>query len=171
MRSIGEVFSAYGRSMFERAKRLVRSEADAEDVVQEVMATVLRAPHVLAGVEHLGGWLLTLVSRRCVDVFRRGKREDEAAAERLLGKVLEEEGPAESAEQGELWEGIGEAIEALPEELRDAFVENAVEGKPFREISEETGVPMGTLMARKQKAVGLIREGLRQKGLIEGKDD
>lgn len=171
VRSIGRIFADYGRSMFERAKRLLRSEADADDVVQEVMANLLRAPHLLADVEHVGGWLLTLVHRRCVDIFRREKRREGAVEERFLLEVFEQEGPAESAEQNELWEAISEAVGALPDELRLAFLENAVEEKPFREISEETGIPMGTLMARKQKALGQIRECLGQKGLITGKDD
>ena len=52
------------------------------------------------------------------------------------------------------------------EPLRFAFVENGLNKRTFNEISEKTGIPMGTLMARKAKAVQIVREKLEQKGLI-----
>ena len=53
-----------------------------------------------------------------------------------------------------------EALEELPKEQRDAFIQQAIEGKTFREISEETGTPLNTLIARKRYAVQFLRERL-----------
>ncbi len=59
-------------------------------------------------------------------------------------------------------EAITEAIDELPEDQRFVFLQHEVEGKPFKEISEITGVPVNTLLSRKRYAVLYLRERLAQ---------
>jgi len=56
-------------------------------------------------------------------------------------------------------------VDSLPADLRWVVVKNELEEMTFREISEESGVPMGTLMARKAKAIELLRRDLKGRGL------
>jgi len=53
------------------------------------------------------------------------------------------------------------AIEELPKEQRDVFISHEVEGRSFKEMSEESGVNVNTLLARKRYAVLHLRERLR----------
>ena len=53
-----------------------------------------------------------------------------------------------------------EALEELPVEQRDAFIQQAIDGKTFREISERSAVPLNTLIARKRYAVQFLRRRL-----------
>jgi RNA polymerase sigma factor (sigma-70 family) len=164
---LAELFGDYGGALVRAARKLVRSDADAEDAVQDAMVAILRAPHLPAIIENTGGWLYTLVRRRCVDLLRKGStrrsEEREAAFETLFA---EEPDASTQWEQHELVARVAEAVKRLDEPLRFAFVENALEGKTFKEISKESGVPMGTLMARKQRAVAEIRAALRRCGLM-----
>ncbi len=48
----------------------------------------------------------------------------------------------------------------LPDEQKQAFILNEMEGIPFRQISDETGVPVNTLISRKRYAVVQLREKL-----------
>ncbi|MBW2263397.1 MAG: hypothetical protein JRG91_15640, partial [Deltaproteobacteria bacterium] len=57
--AIEEIFAGRYREMLARARGVLRSEADAEDAVQEAMLSLLAAPHVLTTVEQLGAWLFT----------------------------------------------------------------------------------------------------------------
>ena len=165
--AIATLFVEYGDQLVARARRVMGSEADAEDAVQEVMLTLLDAPHLLATVESLGGWLLTMARRRAIDLVRsdarRSAREASDTVEDLFAGVPD---PAEWMERDEVAHAVANAVEELPHAQRAAFVANALDGRTFKEISEETGVPMGTLMARKKRAVDHIRGRLRQRGLL-----
>ena len=163
---VAEIFAEHGREMLGRSRRLLRSDADAEDAVQEVMLSLVRAPHVLAALERVGGWLLALVHRRCVDLVRGDRRREEKEAGAGIENLFPGADPAELAEREELCRAVARAVDALPEELRWAFVRNGLQEKTFREMSEESGVPMGTLMARKAKAVELLRAELRRQEFV-----
>ena len=165
--SIADVFTTYGEDLKRRARRILGSEADAEDAVQEVMLALLSAPGVLSAVTRLAGWLVTVVRRRCVDLIRadarRKARESVRGVEDLFAGS---DDPAALMEQEEVARLVAEAVDELPEALRAPFVANVLDGLTFREMSEQTGVPMGTLMARKKKAVDTLRARLRSRGLV-----
>jgi len=165
--AIAAIFAEYGDQLVARARRVLGSEADAEDAVQEVMLTLLDAPHLLSTVDRLGGWLLTMARRRAIDLVRsdarRTARESSDAVEELFAGVPD---PAAWMERDEVARAVARAVEELPHAQRAAFVANALDGRTFKEISEETGVPMGTLMARKKKAVDHIRTRLSKQGLL-----
>jgi RNA polymerase sigma factor (sigma-70 family) len=136
--------------------------------VQEVMLSILEAPHVLPTIESLLGWLYTLVRRRCVDIIRkdvsRKAREETAVGMEVLFSGTPD--PATLMEQDEVVDLVAEAIDRLPALQRDVFIMNALDELTFREISASTGVPMGTLMARKKRAVESIRRHLARHGIL-----
>jgi RNA polymerase sigma factor (sigma-70 family) len=165
--NLADLVGENGAAMVRTARSLLHSEADAEDVVQDALLTVLSAPNVLAVVENVGGWLYTVVRRRCVDLLRRESTRRSAERENALRELLDDASEVGTdLEQEELVAGLADALRRLDEPLRFAFVENALEGRTFREISAASGIPMGTLMARKQRAVEAIRDELRHRGLI-----
>jgi RNA polymerase sigma-70 factor (ECF subfamily) len=52
------------------ARRMCASEADAADVVHDTLESALQAGHRLAAVENLQAWLITILHRRMIDLFR-----------------------------------------------------------------------------------------------------
>jgi RNA polymerase sigma factor (sigma-70 family) len=60
-----------------------------------------------------------------------------------------------------------EAIEDLPEAQREVLVATELEGRSFRELAEEWEVPIGTLLARKHRAIRALRETLAEEVLHE----
>jgi RNA polymerase sigma factor (sigma-70 family) len=162
--AIEELFSERYGDMLARARAVLSSDEDARDAVQDAVLSVLGGPSVLASIENVGSWLMTLVYRRCVDIIRRESRR--RTREEGLADLVDGIGPVEEARGDELAAAVARAVEALPPEQRSAFVENALEGRTFREISDATGIPMGTLMARKKKAVDAIRVRLEKEELL-----
>ncbi len=164
---LAEVFGAYGGVLVRAARGLVRSEADAEDAVQDAMVSVLNAPHLLSVIENIGGWLYTVVQRRCVDILRgenvRRSGDHDADIEATFEEAFD---VAEQLERQELVSAVADAVKHLEAPLRFAFVENALEGKTFKEIAAESGIPMGTLMARKQRAIEAIRSELQRREFV-----
>ena len=57
---------------------------------------------------------------------------------------------------------IYEAIDSLPDEQKAVFIETELNGRSFRDLSDEWGIPMGTLLARKSRALLKIRESLHE---------
>ena len=158
---------AWYPSLVSRARRIMRSGEDAEDVVQDVMETLLTAPHMLDGVERLGAWLTTMVFRRCVDTIRsrtRRLRREEQSGEDLVGSVAYS---AEDVEENELMAALATAIADLPKEQRFVVEEHALGGRTFSELAESTGIPKGTLLARKRRAMGNIKATLQRQGILE----
>ena len=60
-----------------------------------------------------------------------------------------------------LWDAIMEALDELPAEQREIFIQNEIEERGFREIAEETGVSINTLLSRKRYAILGLRKRLQ----------
>ena len=54
------------------------------------------------------------------------------------------------------------AVDELPEEQREVFVAHELEGRSFKEMAEETGVSVNTLLSRKRYAVRHLRKRLQR---------
>jgi DNA-directed RNA polymerase specialized sigma24 family protein len=54
------------------------------------------------------------------------------------------------------------ALDELPEEQKWVFVQNEIEERSFKELAEESGIPLNTLLSRKRYAVLFLRERLRE---------
>jgi RNA polymerase sigma factor (sigma-70 family) len=145
--TIDEVYSGYYPSILRRARQVLRSEVDAEDAAQEVLLHLVKAPHVLSGVERMGAWLYTLVYRRCVDIIRGGVRRRDRETRAGVEELFAGHDPEEMMEREEVCAAVARAVDG--------------------QISKQSGIPMGTLMARKKRAVDQIRRQLQRQGLLE----
>src|SRR5215469_15970301 len=87
---MAERFEAHRERLEQVARRILGSEGEAGDAVQEAWLRFSRTdPNA---VDNLGGWLTTVVARICLDILRtrKSRREDpEADAER----IAEEQAP------------------------------------------------------------------------------
>jgi RNA polymerase sigma factor (sigma-70 family) len=61
-----------------------------------------------------------------------------------------------------LLDALDEALQELPEEQREVFVAHELMGRSFKEIADETGVSVNTLLSRKRYAVLHLRERLQE---------
>ncbi len=64
--------------------------------------------------------------------------------------------------RAELRRNIFEAIDDLPEDQKAVVLETEMNGRTFRELSAEWGIPIGTLLARKSRALAKVRESLME---------
>jgi RNA polymerase sigma factor (sigma-70 family) len=158
-------------------RRRVGDPLDAEDILQDVWAELVEANRLLMPIEHVTGWLYRVARNRITDLFRRKKTErlndavrpsgdeiDDAADEWLrLEELLpsRDAGPDAQLARKILMEELGAAVAALPKEQRDVFIAHEIEGRSFKEMAGETGVPVNTLLSRKRYAVRRLRDRLR----------
>src|SRR5579864_5934856 len=152
-------------------RRRVPDRGDAEDILQEVFYEFVEAYRLLKPIEQAGAWLYRVARNRIIDRFRKrktGSLSDPAAldddGEALVLEDLlpsPDAGPEAVYARKLLLEELEEAIEELPDEQREAFVGNEIEGRSFKELAAETGVGVNTLLSRKHYAVLQLRRRLQ----------
>jgi RNA polymerase sigma factor (sigma-70 family) len=151
-------------------KHVVDLEA-AEDILQEVFVELVEAYRLVKPIEQVSGWLFRVAKNRIIDRFR-GRRleslsqakygEDDDAAVSLEDLLPSPDaGPEAAYVRSVLLDEIDEALEEMPPEQRSVFMAHEWEGYSFKELSEETGVSVNTLLSRKRYAVLYLRRRLK----------
>ncbi len=159
-------------------RRRVLDTADAEDVLQDVFYELIQAYRMMKPAEQVTAWLYRVARNRIVDLFRRKKTvslnepaaadHDAPSLEDLLPSA--DAGPEAVYARELLFEAVDEALEELPENQREVFIAHEFLGKSFKELNEETGVSVNTLLSQKRYAVLHLRKRLQEmKDEFDGK--
>jgi len=132
------------------AIRILGSEADAEDVLQETWLRLSRTDDI----DDLPAWLTTVVTRLCLDQLRKRRTRSEAEAEAPAdpGRVDPEADALLAEKMGDAMQVV---LDALAPAERAAFVLHDVFGYPFDDIS--------TVMGRSGTAVRQLASRARRK--------
>ena len=129
---------------------------DAEDVVQDVIVALFSRPASAVSVEDAAAYVYRALRNRIVDRYRR-RRETDVLPET---QAAPDSDPQRETERAEMLEGVFEAIDELGEDEKAVLMQTEFEGRSFRELAEEWGVPVGTLLARKSRALKKVKERL-----------
>lgn len=153
MPSFEEIMLPHLPTAYNLARWLLRNEHDAEDAVQEAY---LRAFRVFARFRGGDGraWLLTIVRNHCYDRLRRrrGTEPAESFDETVHTGTLEVPEPAGAWRREVSPEQLRDALDALPEKMREVIVLHDLEGLAYREIAAVADIPIGTVMSRLARA-------------------
>ena len=170
-RQISEVITEQRSRLRNFIRRRVPNEADVEDLLQEVFYELVEANRLLMPIEHVTGWLFRVARNRITDLFRKKKPEKfgDAAIEDEDGELLQVEDLLPSPDAGPealflrnlLMEDLELALEELPDEQREVFIAHELEGRSFKELSEESGESINTLLSRKRYAALHLRARLQ----------
>ena len=152
-------------------RRRVADPGDAEDILQDVFYELVEAYRMMKPVEQVTAWLFRVARNRITDLFRSKKREasSEPSVEIEDGEELQwedllpslEAGPEAAYARSVLLEEVDAALDELPDEQREVFVAHEFLGYSFKELAEQTGVSVNTLLSRKRYAVAHLRERLQ----------
>jgi RNA polymerase sigma-70 factor, ECF subfamily len=153
--ALARLFTQHASLVYRVALRLTASEADAEDVVQDVF---IGLPEALRGYQEHGtfeAWLKRVTVRCALMRMRAGERR-EARHDRL---GLEHATHAPPPDLGTRLT-LARAIEQLTPALRAVFVLHDVEGYAHAEIAQMLGLRVGTTQVRLFRARALLRAAL-----------
>jgi RNA polymerase sigma-70 factor (ECF subfamily) len=141
--------------MYRMAYRWTRSQEDAEDLVQDVLIKLANRVEEMLAVEQLRPWLIKVVYRRFVDLYRR----EQSSPLVRIDRDADESSPIGQAAAAEDIEGrleqqqvVAGALDALDDDQRDVILLYAVEGYTALEIAEILDVNVGTVKSRLQRA-------------------
>ena len=168
-RRISEVVERERSRLRNFIRRRVPDPRDAEDVLQDVFYELVEANRLLMPIERVTAWLFRVARNRITDLFRKKRPEslDEplVADEELVSwedlLPSPDAGPEALYARNLLLDELELALDELPDEQREVFVAHELHGRSFKEMAEESGVNVNTLLSRKRYAVLYLRERLQ----------
>jgi len=168
-----QTIKSYGKNLLGFIRRRVKSDADAEDILQDVwyqFSSVINSEPI----EQTGAWLYRVANNKITDKHRKksetllddmvvGNDEDEDELTDFKSILLTESKTPETEYLRNLfWEELFLALDELPEKQRQVFIWNELEDISFAEMVELTGDNIQTLVSRKRYAVLHLRKRLKQ---------
>ena len=151
-----DTINTYSKRLFSFIRSRVNSEEDAEDILQDVFFQFVGNADP---VTELSGWLFRVARNKITDNYRK-KRPELIDDIEFENELANKENPEIIFQREMFWEHLDEVLKELPEEQREVFILHELDGIPFKEIAEITGVPVNTLISRKRYAVLELRKKL-----------
>ncbi len=167
--SITQSIKAYSKRLFGFIKQRVSSNEDAEDILQDVF---FQFAGNTEPIEQVTSWLFTVARNKITDRYRKkqlpliddlqptSSGEEESFDWKDLVPATNDS-PETAYLRNLFWEELQLALDELPAEQRDAFIQHELEDISFKDISNATGVSVTTLISRKRYAVLFLRDRLQ----------
>jgi RNA polymerase sigma factor (sigma-70 family) len=166
--NIVQTVRSYGKRLFGFIRQRVATDADAEDVLQDVWFQLSQLVD-LESVENIGAWLFRVTRNKLTDRSRKRTPdrlddlayEDEDGDTHFKDLLLADFTTPEDEYLRQLfWDTLFAALDELPENQRNVFIWNELEDQTFQQIADRTGENIKTLISRKRYAVLHLRSRL-----------
>lgn len=171
--TVSDVILKEGNRLFNFIRKRVKSNLDAEDILQDVYFQLAKISNEINSIERMSAWLFQIARNKITDNYRKKKNvnfselskvgnEDEGTM--FFEDFISDEGDLQDdlLTRDLVWEVLEESLDELPAEQREVFEMHEFEGMPFKKISEITGVQVNTLLSRKRYATVFLREKLNE---------
>jgi len=153
--ALSELYDRYARPVYATGVRLLRDSHLAEDLVQDAFTNVWRGAASFDPKQaSFATWLYRLTRNRAVDLNRRKRVRPMSAGEEPLSNVS---GGPEPEASVDLWD-VAKALSRISDDHREVLNLAYFEGLSQREISQRTGVPLGTIKSRTTAALKRLRQ-------------
>jgi len=168
----------YQRRIERLIGRMVRDVDLVQDIAQETFLRAYRALHQFRGDAQFYTWLYRIAvntaKKTLVDLKRdplitesalRGASDDDDETSVMTRELSSDDTPETILAAQEVAQAVNAALQALPEELRQAVTLREIEGLSYEEIAQAMGCPIGTVRSRIFRAREAI--SARVKPLLE----
>lgn len=158
----------YGNRLFGFIRGRVKTDEDAEDILQDVWYQLSHAVNA-EDIRQMSGWLFKVARNKITDKHRKKSTIslDEFSAATEEGEyfykdilLMNDTDPEEEYLREVFWIELFSALDELPENQRNVFVWNELEDMTLQEIADRTGEKLKTIISRKRYAVKHLREKL-----------
>ena len=159
------------RLLFRTARSILKSDADAEDALQEAYLRAWRALSTFRADSKLSTWLVRIVINEALGRLRRHSSAQVIPLEPVMESIdrqtqesTEEDdadrAPDRAAMRSQVRALMEARIDMLPEAFRTVFMLRAVEELSVEEVAAALEIPAATVRTRFFRARSLLREGL-----------
>jgi len=148
------IYRAFGGELLALARRLMGSDADAEDVLHDLIVGLPDAMRTYDERGKLRAWLRQVVVRMCLMRLRAARRRRETGLD-AVGQL-----PVRAASTGDVNDAIEIALRELSPALRSVVVLRFIDGLSHREIAETLGISINASEARLSRGIVALRKRL-----------
>jgi RNA polymerase sigma-70 factor (ECF subfamily) len=146
-----ELYLKYRQRVYAYCLRVVCSDADAQDLFQEVFVRVYERSNQFSEERSLGGWIFTIAHNLCLNRLRDRKPQEPIEDAGLVAEPIED--------LGDNWQArIQWALEQIPIEYREAFVLREYEGMTYQEIAVILKTTLPAVKSRIYRSKEKLRE-------------
>lgn len=149
-----ELFRQFQGQVFAWIMRIVRDRGIAEDLTVETFWRIYRSRERFKPDGNFGAWAYRIATNLALSHLRRAPAEEELKDEPAVPDV------PDVAEQQETLDEVRRAFRRLPSRLQATVTMALVEERPYPEIAEAMGMPLGTVKSRVFRAVRILRKQL-----------
>ena len=153
-------FNKYYRGLCVYAYKMTESKSAAEDIVQNLFVNLWEKKKNITIQTSVKSYLLRSVHNRCLD-FIAHKSIKENHRLYHLNHFTEEEAIDYPLMDFELKERLKNAIDSLPDGIRESFIMNRIDGLTYKQIAEKEGVTVKAIEYRISKSLSILREVLK----------
>jgi RNA polymerase sigma factor (sigma-70 family) len=174
--NFNSTYEKEGEKLLQYIRKEINNSDEAEDILHDIFSQVLSKLNVLDTLNNTGAWLYSVARNRIIDWHRKKENQNISLIvqnesgtweEMLIESKINVEDEFERKLVGD---AILDAIDELPDEQKDIFIANVIEGVTFREFSEDSGISINTLLSRKQYALVFLKKRLQEiKDLMDNK--
>ncbi len=172
------IMDRYRERLIRFINRTVGDRDRAEDLVQETFLRVHRHLHRFDTSRKFSTWIYTIAGNLAKNELRNRSRNPLILFQTITKNREEDDrplqwedtsySPDDMAHKRNLQETVEEAVKELPEHHREVFELREMQGKSYEEISEITGVKLGTVKSRLNRARNKFAEIIS--GMLEDRD-
>lgn len=159
-----DFFGSEYRALMHFVKSRIKdtTSRNAEDLIQDVALKLFTGADRYAPINNVAGFVYRSMKNKIIDVMRSNKVvEDSIENEhefKDLGEMLHQSANNYTSEK--MISLLKVCIEKLKPEYRDIITAIDFEGYSYKEITKESGIPIGTLMSRRHRAIGILYKKL-----------
>ena len=152
--------------VFVNSRIKATASRDAEDIIQDVALKLFAGADRYSPINNVAGFVYNSIKNKIIDIMRSNKYDVsyEESAEAKLQEFTEMVYDMPNNQYSEDMNGIlKKSIISLEPKYRDIIIAIDFEGYSYKEIASETGIPEGTLMSRRHRAIGILYKKLESK--------
>jgi RNA polymerase sigma factor (sigma-70 family) len=167
-KTIAGTVKQYGQRLFGFIRGKVKTDEDAEDILQDVWYQLSNAVN-MEEIEQMSGWLFQVARNKIIDRSRKHTTDslDSLSYETEDGEfnfkdilLADDNTPETEYIKSVFWQELFNALEELPEAQQQVFIMNELEDKTLQQIADETGENLKTIISRKGYATKHLRKRL-----------
>ena len=151
---------------YARSRIADTADRNAEDIVQDVALNIFSRTDSALPIDNIAGFVYNSLRNKIIDLLRTKKNRlsfENEMEDRLAEFTELLYGKSDNSYTKQMKSELKKAIVNLKPHYREIIVAVDFEGYGYKEISEETGIPEGTLMSRRHRALALLLKELETK--------
>lgn len=162
-RKLTDYFGEEYRSLKAYVNSRIRGTAnrDAEDILQDVALKLFSGADRYAPINNVAGFVYRSIRNKIVDVRRTSKSPEVEEIDHEFSDLKDLlQHTSEDQPDEQKIAALKKCMDQLKPQYRDIIIAVDFEGYTYKEISNETGIPTGTLMSQRHRAIGILYKKL-----------